>query len=175
MHPLKKNKWHVEWPELQLKLPSIIFLSVYPWSPTPLFYVALDPRPGSHMVLHSDNPEDHLSPGQCWPSGSPSSDALRAFPVMPSIPQASEGSFTECCPVSGMEKRASQARWSQARFQTAGKIQGGEERERHCNGGWWGIKKKWHVKLEYYKTNTGLQGTMSKWVWLIQRKNKIFN
>ena len=25
-----------------------------------------------------------------------------------------------------------------------------------------GIKKKWHVKLEYYKTSMWLQGTMSK-------------
>ena len=34
-------------------------------------------------------------------------------------------------------------------------------------------KKKWHVKVENYKTNMWLWGTMSKWVWLIQRKRKI--
>lgn len=156
----------------QLKVPSIIVLSVYPWSPTPLFYIAPDPRPGSHMVLLSDNPEDHLSPGQCWPSGSPSSDSLRASPVMPSIPQSPSENAALCLEwrrglhkQDGVEPDFRQ----QVRYKVEKKGKG------IVMGDGGGIKKKWHVKLEYHKTNMGLQGTMSKWVWLIQRKNKIFN
>lgn len=50
--------------------------------------------------------------------------------------------------------------------------QGEEGNSIALEGGGRKSKKKWHVKVENYKTNMWLWGAVSKLVWLIQRKRE---
>ena len=100
-----------------------------------------------------------------------------ASPAMSSIPQAPNDSFRKWYPASGTDRGCHNQGGVQPDFrqkirskvQRTGKGIGSGEGER--------VKKKCHelyVKEENHKIDKWLQGTMSRQVWLNQRKNKIF-